>query len=194
MLKTRRCSVLDDAVLATASRTPAAARHASESMSRAEPGGEDAREVAGNPAARDVRERAHVRVRAQRPHVVEVEAVRLQEQVSPSKSSSPRSRRTSVKPFVCRPADGKPRIDVALLDARAVDERSRARRSRRTCRRSRAPPPCRPRAARPSRRRSGRSRRRGRPRRLPRRAPRPARGRSRSPRRSRGRTSARRRS
>ena len=101
-------------------RTPAAAPRRPSRARRCRPSGSDALEVAEDAAAGDVRER--LRAAAQRARDVEVEA-RRREQVgrrrSPRRSST---RRTSVNPFACTPADGEADHGVAGRDRRAVDQ------------------------------------------------------------------------
>ena len=168
--------------------------HASQSISAPSPSGRTRARLPRMPPPVTCASALHVGARAQRAHVVEVEPRRREQEVGVEVARRRASARTSVKPFAWRPADGKPSTTSPGLDSASRRSAGRARRGRRTCRRSRARPRGRCPAARRSRRRGARSRPRGRPRPRPRRARRPARGRAGARRRSRGRRAARRRS
>ena len=189
-MKTRRSS---SSATCRASHAKTGGRsQASQSISARRPVGHDAREVPEDAAARHVREPADVVALAQSPHVVEVEPRGREEVVARvvlGLEHAPHEREAVRVHAGRREADDR----VALLDPRAVDQPARARRARRTCRRSRARPRGRSREAPPSRLRRARNPPRGTPRQRPRRAPRPSRGRCGSRRRSRGRTADRRR-
>ncbi len=160
---------------------------------RSQHSGKDAREVPGDAAARDVRERAHVGARAERADVVEVADGRRQQQLRVERIvADDAAGRARTRSRGCPPTAARGRRRRARPGVRRSARR--AGRRRRRCRRSRARPPGRCRAARPSRLRGSRSRPRGTRPRRPRRARRPARDRSCSRRRSRGRTAGRRRS
>ena len=83
---------------------------------RAEAGGQHAREVARDAAARDVGEPAHVGARAQRADVVEVEARRRQQQIGVERlvADDPADEREPVR---VDPGRGEADDDVAGLDA-----------------------------------------------------------------------------
>ena len=163
----------------------------SQSISACVPVGENAAQVAEDPAAGDVRE--GLRAAAQRARLVEVEPGRG-EQVGPVVVLGLEHPPDEREPVRVHAGRGEADHRVAGDDGRARRRARRGRRCRRTCRRSRARRRGRSRAARPSRRRRARRRPRGRPRRLLRRAPRPGRGRSPPPRRSRAASAAWRRS
>ena len=191
-LKTRSSSSSSTPCSASQSKTGGRSQ-ACGSIRAPSPSGRTRARLPRDPAAGHVGERAHVGPRAQRPHLVEVEPRRRQEEVGVEGAVA--DERAHEREAV-RVDARRTRSRARRRPPRSGSRRSaaRARRCRRRCRRSRAPPRGRSRAARRSRRRAARSRRRGRPPPRPRRARRAGRGRPRSRPRSRGRTAARRRS
>ena len=148
------------------------------------------REVPLDPAAGHVGERAHLRLAAQRPHVLQIEARRREQVVAlvVLGLEHPADEREPVRVHACRrEADDEiaGRHPRPVDQRRAVDEPDAARGEVELAPRGRRP------ASPPSRRRSARTLRRGTPPRRPRPAPRPARDRAGSRRRSRAGTADR---
>ena len=125
-LKTRRCSSSVDALLVEPRDRPSGRSQAPGSIRAPSPSGSDARQVARDPAAGDVRERPHV---ARAPEARARPRGRAASGRAAGRrrtSPSPTSRRTSEKPFACSPEEGRP-TTTSPASTREPSMRSRAR-------------------------------------------------------------------